>query len=85
MIKAIDNRAKSGKNHNGMNSLPSLVIFEDNYLIKMIGCPYCCVYSDPYEIMSSYKGDILKVLLKILSNKIGSCFELELDDFFLSS
>ena len=83
--KVILERQEKGLDHTGMNSLPTLVISEDNCLVKMIGMPFAVVYNDPYSIMQSYKGDVIKVLMSMLLAKIESRtsvrFEYECEDF----
>lgn len=85
LVNVILERNKKGLLHTGMNSLPSLVIAGDNCLVKMIGCPFASPFEDPYPIMTSYSGDVLKVFLVMIIFKIESklpiLFELEIDDF----
>lgn len=85
LFDVIMERGKSGKAHTGINSLPSLVISEENCLVKMIGYPYACSFYDPYNIMQSIQGNALKVFLQMLickiESKIGHCFALDTDDF----
>ena len=85
LLEILNEINDNDKKHIGANYLPSLVISEDNCLVKMIGFPFCCQYSEPFQIMSSYKGDTLRVLLTMLISKIESKtdirFKFESDDF----
>jgi len=85
LYNVITERISNRLPHTGIPSLPSLVICEDNCLIKMIGQPFIKPFNDPYIIMSSYKGDVLSVLLTMLIAKIESKtdirFDFDIDDY----
>lgn len=85
LIKVIDKRNKNNLPHTGMNSLPSLIVAENNCLIKMIGSPWTCAFSDPFHILESTRCDGLYILIKALSSKIESKtnvrFNYDLDDY----
>lgn len=85
LLYVIKDRIENQLPHTGMPSLPSLVICENNCLIKMIAQPFIKPSTDPHIIMSSYKGDVIRVLLTMLIAKIESKtdvrFELDSDDY----
>lgn len=84
-LNVIEERIKNQLPHTGMPSLPSLVICEDNCLVKMIAQPFLIPFENPHIIMSSYKGDVIRVLLTMLIAKIESKtkvrFKLNTDDY----
>lgn len=81
----ITERMNDGLGHVGISSLPSLVISEENCLVKMMGNPYLIEYNNPYPIMQSIQGNSFKILIQMIlckiESKIGKTFDLDLDDF----